>query len=178
MVRISDAVIDQYAQEGKDAPGKEAAGINDHVAELAGAAGIEALDRFICERHRKQKEQECNRLISKQRSHVTGYCNQDAEAGKLTEVGELADVVMKQRKVGGSDAEMFQVAGNKEGDLVAEGAGSGGDHRRVMKNEYDIGADEDPDPVAALFLWLAVSAGHAGIVVIREVSCNDGRYKC
>lgn len=35
MVRISDAVIDQYAQEGKDAPGKEAAGVNDHVAELA-----------------------------------------------------------------------------------------------------------------------------------------------
>ncbi len=167
VIRILDAVVNQNAQEGEDPSGKEAAGIDDHVTELAGAAGIEALDRFIREWYGKEKQQEGDRLVFEERCHVTGDGNQDAEAGKFTEVGELADVVMKQRKVGGSDAEMFQMAGDEDSDLVAEGAGSGGDHRRVMKDKYDIGADQDPDPVAALFLWLVVSVvGHGSY-------CND-----
>ena len=64
----------------------------------------------------------------KQRRHVTGDINQNAKAGKLGEVRQLADIVMKKRKVDGSDTEPLQVARNKDSNLVTEGARGAGNH--------------------------------------------------
>lgn len=128
MIRVFDAIDHQNKQKGEETSGKKAAAINEHVTQLAGAAGIEALDGFICKWYSQQKQKERQKPVMEQWRHVTGDIDQNAKAGKLREVGQLADIVMKQWKVDGADTEPLQVARNKESNLVTEGARGAGNH--------------------------------------------------
>ena len=128
MIRVFDAIDHQNKQKGEETSGKKAAAINEHVTQLAGAASIEALDGFVRKGDSQQKQKERQKTVMKQWRHVTGDINQNAKAGKLGEVRQLADIVMKQRKVDGSDTEPLQVARNKDSNLVTEGARGAGNH--------------------------------------------------